>query len=103
MADNDVPVGTTPAQERGEEIETGMAIARGANTQPGRPAPPSAAERFESEKTRAVGEAMAFLDDGAAPDLLARRVKAVAGIDIPIREVEGIRARIRKGPAPRDW
>jgi hypothetical protein len=44
---------------------------------------------------------MAFLDDEAAPALLARRVKAVAGMDIPVREVEAIRARIRKSPAPR--
>jgi len=108
MTDNDVPVGTLPAQERGERIETGKAIARGgrqtgdipgANTQPGRPAPLSGAERYACEKTTAVGEAMGFLDDDVAPEILARRVKAASGLDVPIWEIEAIRARIRRGPA----
>jgi len=74
----------------------------GANLQPGRPAPPNAAERYASEKTTAVSEAMGMLDDEAPPEVLARRIKAACGMDIPIWEVEAIRARIRRGQAPRE-
>jgi hypothetical protein len=99
------PDETTPAQERGERIETGKDIARGgkqAGHVPGaEPHHGAAADRSAVEKAKAVREAMALIGDEADPEDLARRVRASTGLNLTAEEVAAIRAGVQSGPADR--
>jgi hypothetical protein len=94
------------AQERGERIETGKAIAHGGKSSgkvPGAeatvmpPAPPGESDRRSVEKTRAVSDALARLGDEADPEDLAEQVRVATGIDVGVEEVASIKSEIMKG------
>lgn len=121
---------TTPAQERGERLDTGKTIARGGTEEghvpgaepaepapddgepPGAaraspravmpPAPPGEMPALEVMKLRAVSEAMTRLGERTDPAALAADVRARAGIDLPPKDVEAIQAElIRASGGPR--
>jgi hypothetical protein len=101
---------TTPAQERGERLDTGKVIARGGGEEghvPGAepppkavipPAPPGEMPGREVRKTQAVADAFARLGERADPAAVAEEVRVRTGIDLSPEEVATIRAAL-VGPA----
>jgi hypothetical protein len=120
---------TTPAQERGERLDTGKTIARGGTEEghvpgaepapddgepPGAaraspravmpPAPPGESPALEVLKMRAVSDAMTRLGERTDPAALAAEVRIHAGIDLPPEDVAAIQAELilaSSGPSRR--
>ncbi len=108
---------TTPAQERGERLDTGKAIARGGKeeghvpgAEPARPfkeikaamppAPPGEMPGREVRKITAVAAAVTRLGEHADNAAVAAAVRADAGIDLAIEEVAAIRAEMERQAQP---
>jgi hypothetical protein len=108
---------TTPAQEWGERLDTGKAIARGGKEQnhipgaePARapeavkaampPAPPGEMPGREVRKIAAVADAIAQLGERADHAAVAAAVRAAEGIDLTVEEVAAIRAEMERQAQP---
>ena len=105
---------TQPAEERGERIATGRAIARGGKDTghvPGAtehpptagqpqvvmpPAPPGESSPEAVQKTQAGADALAQLGENADPKRVAEAVRVQAGIDLNPGEVTQIMAALRE-------
>lgn len=108
---------TTPAQERGERLDTGKAIARGGKeedhgpgAEPARPsdevkaamppAPPGEMPGRDVRKITAVADAVTRLGEQADHAAVAAAVRSDAGIDLTIEEVAAIRAEMERQAQP---
>ena len=109
---------TQPAEERGERIATGRAIARGAKDTghvPGAtehpptagqpqvvtpPAPPGESSPEAVQKTQAVADALAQLGENADPKRVAEALRIQAGIDLNPGEVTQMMAALRERAQP---
>ena len=107
---------TQPAEEWGDRIATGRAIARGggsAGMVPGAtehpegksdvvmpPAPPGESNPEAVRKTKAVSEAVGRLGKQAAPQRVTEAVKAQTGLDIDPAETADIQDTLRERETP---
>jgi hypothetical protein len=107
---------TQPAEEWGERIATGRAIARGGGNTgavPGAtehtttksevvvpPAPPGESEPEAVRKTQAVSDALAQLGGNADPQLVAQTVKSQTGIDLAPDEAAKILCSLHEHAEP---
>ena len=88
---------TTPAEERGERIDTGKAIARGGKEEGRVPGAEPSAAGDSPEQTRkriAVADALKRLGEQADPDSIITAVKTRDGIDLSAEEVATIRREL---------
>jgi hypothetical protein len=107
---------TQPAEEWGERIATGRAIARGGGNTgavPGAtehtttksevvvpPAPPGESEQEAVRKTQAVSDVLAQLGGKADPQLVAQAVKTQTGIELAPDEAVKILSSLREHAEP---
>lgn len=107
---------TQPAEEWGERVATGRAIARGGGNSgavPGAteqtpmrsdvvtpPAPPGESSPLAVQKTQAVADALARLGDQADPQRVVETVKAQTGLDLGLGEAAEIQRTLRKNAQP---
>ena len=91
---------TTPAQERGERIDTGKSIARGGKEDgrvPGAEPTHTSEGDEQSRKRTAVADALKHLGQQADPAAVVAAVKMRDDIDLSPEEVTAIRRELERG------